>query len=819
MIPFIEQYEKLIADLSSTINGRLANVISSQARNSVGTVVTATSINASPNELVVLGNTLPTNLTRRSSLFSEVVKREYVNPPTLVVWVTARAIWSGDKAVVVVSSEVEFFKDSKNGTTIFVDPYLASYTSKSNNVTGLKKFMSTVMAGAINTRITSYLAAANALQVIDGDPPIEKALVAIEDNMLITPDVDALIETGLSDLQGNVDGIVKEEIDKIKKSVEEEVEKVLEEIEDVKEGVEDVKRDIEDTTRDVEDNVNTAVEASTNTETNTTPETVETIQTNRTKESNRKFLSIEAIEDDEVDQLLVRPDGTGFVNTARIDDDTDLLTREDSAPLLDKPEKSTEQKDLENVVGEEDDDSGDGYMPYIPPTVAHKEYQQKVVETEAQRRGEFSDALSKAATKEKSATAPAGANLLVQEAGGIDNVADLLEDREKPEEKPKQTPNAKYFLEWAAGEGADPNGIIYRGTRPRDYKKPPAIRPNIKYGSVERRYKSLFDFGKDLNGIFSGYQADSPVDIALLMNSGAIGRFNKNWPYMFGEGSEIHAAILRSNPAWIDDKQQGGFGIFGAGRKYADANWAANPHWCGIFTNFALHTNGLYQSDSKLVNITGTATVQSLYKSSPFNTVPEGLTKSKREKIQAQLDELMADTTGANQNEIDKLKKKLNGEPSFDENGKCALFLQGEHWTADGLTSAGVDLWDRIKQWPGGFCVRRHPHKNGGHVEVLLHMTKTGKIYTIGGNTGLTDSNGNGSEYGIKRYTSIHRFCSDGRYTHFYIYKRGTSKPYTNGIGVSVKKTTMYDKYVKDLDTDNELNTASYNILREIMEI
>lgn len=821
MIPFIDQYEKLLADLSSTLNGRISNVISSQARDSVGTVVTATSISAEPNELDVLYNTLPTNISQRSSTFESVVKREYVQPPTLVVWLTVRALWAGEKAVVVLSSSVEFFgSDPNDGTTIVTDPYIASYTAAPKSITELKKFFSRVLAGPINTRLKAYLTAVNVTRLAADLPPIDRALVAIEDNMIVSPDVEDLIETGLADLKSDVTGLVEDEVDDIKEKVNEEITKVLEEIEN---EVEDIKSDIEDIKSDIEKNVNNVTNATGTDDlggeipTGTGSGSSST-NTNQTNESNRKYLSIEAIDDDDVDELLVRSDSTDFVRLGVIEDDDELLTREDSAVVGVTPRKSTAQKDVENIVGEEDGDSRSGVTPYIPPKVSHREYEQTVAETEAQRKGEFSDALLKEKSKEKSSISPAGPNTLIEQAGGLSNVSDLLEEQTKPEAKPKQNPTAKYFLEWAAAEGADPNGIIYRGENAWEYTKPPTPRPEITYGKVERRYKNLFNFGKDLKGIFSGYQANSPVDVALLMNSGAIGRFNKNWPYMFGEGSEIHAAIIRSSPSFIDDKQLGGFGIFGAGKKYASANWGADPHWCGLFADFALHTNGLYESDSKLVSIVATKSVESLYKNSPFNTVPKNLTAKEKKRILDKLDELRADTTGTNTDEIAELENKIDGKPTFNASGNCALFLQGEHWTSSGLTANGVDLLNRIKDWPGAFCVRRHPHKNGGHVEVLLHMTKTGKLYTIGGNTGLNDSNGNGSEYGVKRYNSVHEFCSRGTYTHFYIYKRGTSNPYTNGIGVSVKKTELYNKYVKDLDSDKELNTASYNILREIME-
>ena len=172
--------------------------------------------------------------------------------------------------------------------------------------------------------------------------------------------------------------------------------------------------------------------------------------------------------------------------------------------------------------------------------------------------------------------------------------------------------------------------------------------------------------------------------------------------------------------------------------------------------------------------------------------------------------------------EIDSLKKQkesIINSPSTEyvETNNVARFSKGIHWNDSGLTPKGKELWGKIKMWHGGYIVRRQPGEKSGHVETLLHFSPSGELYTIGGNTGLANSDGNGSEYGFKYYSSISVF--NGSHELFFVVKRGTKSPYTNGIGVTVKQTDMYKKYVKDLDTDKELNPAAYNVLRNIMEI
>lgn len=613
-----------------------------------------------------------------------------------------------------------------------------------------------------------------------------------------------------------------------------------------------------------------------------------TTNTPETPKNGNKYLSIEAIKDD--DPTIQNQPSSSNVISLRFIDDKEINDYYNSNRLTSIKTKTAESKQNKAPVKS----TGD-----LNSNVIKNEKKNTETKTAAQKRLEDSDSIVKEKPKQKSSTSPSGGN-----PNNSDGKQEAQEEKRGPipeDKKPEQKkqsgrPKAKTFIAWMAKEGVDPNGIIYRGTKAKDYTK--GSKPPVTYGLVERRFKNLFNFGMDLDGIFSGYSINSPIDVALLMNSGGLGRFNKNWPYMFGEGSEIHASITRNSN--IELKPDGGFGNFGAGRDFYDANWAANPHWCGLCTNFMLYTNGKYKSDDDLSVIVSTASVLEYYKSSPFN--PENSENEKTKlikpidekikmlekdranfiaeiefkekkgsrkapsklsietKLQRRIDELLADTTATGgdinspiisndllvktervnlkkindeiqnlvnkNNEIDlritelqKEKENIQNQPfqKYIESNNVAKFSAGIHWNKNGLTPDGKELYEKIKMWPGGYIVRRTPGKSNGHVETLLHFTPRGELYTIGGNTGLENSDGNGSEYGFKYYDSISKF--NGSFEWFFVVKRGSKSPYTNGIGVSVKQTETYKKYVKDLDDDAELNPAAYNILRNIMEI
>jgi hypothetical protein len=413
----------------------------------------------------------------------------------------------------------------------------------------------------------------------------------------------------------------------------------------------------------------------------------------------------------------------------------------------------------------------------------------------------------------------------------------------------------------------------------------------------------LFDWGTSIKKFFSGYEnkIKSPVDIALLCNTDTVGGFNKNVPYIFDEGSEIHLLFIR-NGGYRTENEKGVIGKAIATETSKkdpgklDANWAQNPYWCGLTVDFMLYDNTIYQSDETSLPIVGTGKIFEYFNNSPLN--PDGGTESKKKKTletinseissrkktissiesklsrkgglydtknrqlkeltELQADNLVQPSSRGRVSENSKLKtlenteriiktnedakSTLNNEileletkretikntpnSKYNVDGTVAKFERGVHFTNTngGLTPEGLELWDKIKDWPGAYIVRRGPL--GGHTELLLHFGKNGKLFVIFGNSGY-GNNGprNGTTLGFKSYDTIGNFGG----TTIFIVKRAVKNPYTNGIGVSLKKTELYQEYTQRLkDGDKKLGIKksgqgkydnTFNLLREIMEI
>jgi hypothetical protein len=613
----------------------------------------------------------------------------------------------------------------------------------------------------------------------------------------------------------------------------------------------------------------------------TTP-TVPTIPsiTSTSSVDGNKYLSIEAIKDD--DPIVETPStSTQVISLRFIDDDqNDQYYNRNELTSIKTEVVSNKRNDLPNKpLGDKNQ------------IVLNNEKKEIDRRTKTQRNLEESDGLQKEKPKEKLSTGVSGPNPKLKNG----KISDQDKRKDKPDSKKEEAvvqqngnPLAKYFLEWHKTDGVDPNGIIYRGNRDIELTK----NTSITDGSVEKRYKNLFEFGTNLKKMFSGIKIESPIDIGLALNGIQIGLFNKNIPYMFGEGSEVHAAIIGSGV--IDRESEGGIGNYGK-----NANWGNEPFWCGYFTDFVLNNNGIYKSDQDRKSIIGTNSVyrpNGYYDDSTFNYIPnvvdddirnlqndirsknreinkndeaieklkktEKNLKTKIEKEQSKISGLGRTPPGLQRLDIEynkvvgelrgletlntnlerskqssqsALDKKTNVLQSsiYNEGKNVAVFYRGYHIGSDNsLTPRGKELLEKIKSWPGGYIVT-----DTGHVEVLLHISKSGKIYTLGGNTGITllpykggDSTdiikqranpaaitkndlANGYQYGFKMKSSFGAWAGG----NFYIVKRGVKSPYTNGIGVGLIKTETWKKYedIVKSKKDNTVSPMAYNIMKD----
>jgi hypothetical protein len=424
------------------------------------------------------------------------------------------------------------------------------------------------------------------------------------------------------------------------------------------------------------------------------------------------------------------------------------------------------------------------------------------------------------------------------------------------------------------------------GERPYPPKQPPPVNLNV---STPKNYKSLFDWGTNLSKFFSGYEnkIQSPLDVCLLMNTMTVGGFNKNLPYLFDEGSEPHLLMIKGS--YVTDEEKGVLGQTGANvnKGNLDSNWSETPYWCGLTVDFMLFKNGIYVSDETKLPIVGTGVITTYFANSPVNnpnaeaerqrkainkldgdikskkkliaSIDDSLQNKKkglygkRTKLTADLTQIQADllvdptpklekTERSKKVDLDKVESDIRNKEATKENllseivelekrreeirntpiskyvvtNDVIKFEKGIHFTDSGFTTEGLELWNILKDWPGAYIVRP------GHTELLLHISKTSKVYVIFGNSGYSDGTRNGTTLGLKAYPNISKFGG----SVIYIVKRGTKTPYTNGLGISVKKTELYNEYIQRVqNNDKKLGlvkkdqTSAYNLLRDIMEV
>ena len=604
-----------------------------------------------------------------------------------------------------------------------------------------------------------------------------------------------------------------------------------------------------------------------------------------------KYLSIEAVKDDDP---VIETSSTGSnVISLRFIDDNEVNDYYSSSELNTIKTKTAESKQNQppvNPIGDKN------------PIVVKNEKKNVETKTAAQKRGEDSDSIVKEKPKQKSSTSPSKGNPKLSDGKEADR-DEKTESGNKKEPPPitkNEKPLAKTFLEWHKSEGRDPSGIIYRGNTDKKYTGSPD-NVNITDGLVESRYKNLFDFGSNLKKLFGDLEFNSPIDVALALNGIQVGLFNKQIPYTFVEGSEVQSAIIprtaivreesgglgtvNNNANWGNEPYWCGyftnFVLFNNGRYESDKSLSDIAA-----TNYVYRDGGYYdkspfnviieteQTEIKRITKDTVELKRSLSKDGWNSKLEEKKKKeeSTRKSLQKYIDntpttevndpKLKQLQTNYNQakGELDAVQKTVddinskikaneaalnqkqsNINSTFDPNNNVALFQYGYHISLDGsLTTRGRDLWERIKDWKGAYIVKRE--EKGGHVEVLLHFSKSGKIYTLGGNTGITLTgkdltskdidelkrranpsaekpgtvDRNGYQYGFKITSSPGSWAGNGN--DLYVVKRGTSKPYTKGIGIGLLKTTLWREYEKLISagTDSTVSPMAYNLIKGI---
>lgn len=282
------------------------------------------------------------------------------------------------------------------------------------------------------------------------------------------------------------------------------------------------------------------------------------------------------------------------------------------------------------------------------------------------------------------------------------------------------------------------------------------------------KYRSFLEHGNSLDKLWNKWSNNiqSPLDVTLLLNPPNVGVFNTTVPYCFDAGSELHLALLRSSltKKYVDVSKTGdvvGVTPISNKEKFAEANWALSPQWSSVFVDFVtINNGGQYISDQESLSF----------------------------------DELVG----------------RNTDPQFSD---IVSFKKGIHFGTSGWTQRGIEVLDSIKRWPGGLIY----HDN--HVEVLLHMSKNNGIITCAGNVslpgegrGVVDSN----FVGIKSYKFLTQFTDENQ---VFVIKRGTNMAYTNGLGISIKRTSIFDEYEQRLrNRDQLLTSKAFDLLQDVME-
>lgn len=384
--------------------------------------------------------------------------------------------------------------------------------------------------------------------------------------------------------------------------------------------------------------------------------------------SARKYLSIEAIKDD--DPVVPTETTSSKILSLRYLDDSETSTDGySSSSEINQIRTDTAQSRATeppiSPVSEQNED------------VLEKEAEELRKRTEAQRKAEESDAVVKEETKEKSSTRPAGSNPELSEgkAADIDKKNKPIPPDKIPPPSEKSNSQLPSFTVWVKKYG-QPNGdepFIYNRIGKKEVPYLPSEKDTTRVDegvSSPEKYKSLFDYGQSLEKFFDGYvgRIKSPVDVALLCNTVYVGGFNKNIPYTFDEGSETQLVMIR---AYRDPSKKGLLGTAPAFKKnvieqksgskleYLDKNWSENPYWCGLTVDFLLNSNKQYISDEIYLPIVGTSAVvkyfttgivnekKNIILSNPSVNPPGGIEKAKNDEI------------GKVQKTIDDQRKKI----------------------------------------------------------------------------------------------------------------------------------------------------------------
>jgi hypothetical protein len=363
------------------------------------------------------------------------------------------------------------------------------------------------------------------------------------------------------------------------------------------------------------------------------------------------------------------------------------------------------------------------------------------------------------------------------------------------------------------------------------------------------------------------------IDYPIIMNFTEVGVWNKKVPYVADTQTEQHRMLYKGYSGGRYNMDKWGIGSFGAGEnKGGFANWAEQPHWCGIFTQHCI-SHGGYTFPGEPVGLAAANKINDVYFNSSlkklkdlgidnatesFANVPTYLDSSgKSIPVKTFLDKkgfgvkggksdyftnvygiLLENATYSETTETEvvmvpdgkklkpKTKTKVNKEKipiavreSLLPNPIMIYFIAGIHFTKDGLTPQGKKLLEHFlsqRGWEVSIISR------GGHIEVCPYINPDGTIARFGGNTGATSFvSRDGGKFAAKS-SSIWAFSGGAKAGTFVVFtkvipKAGSQKiePTMNGV---FRRTPIVDSYYRSINNTTILPTLKNVLYDQIVE-
>jgi hypothetical protein len=364
------------------------------------------------------------------------------------------------------------------------------------------------------------------------------------------------------------------------------------------------------------------------------------------------------------------------------------------------------------------------------------------------------------------------------------------------------------------------------------------------------------------------------IDYPIIMNFTEVGVWNKKVPYVADTQTEQHRMLYIG---FSNSYNMGNWGIgsYGANTKNNTggfANWAEQPHWCGIFTQHCI-SHGGYRIPGKAISLAGANTINNVYFNSSlqklkqselddvsesFGNVPTYLDSSGKKVVVKQfLDKNdFGKKTGKSEYTTDiyrimlegatykettesevtmvpdgkklkpKTKTKVNREKipiaiqeSLLPNPLMIYFIGGIHFTKEGMTNPGKKLLEHFlsqRGWEVSIISR------GGHIEVCPYVNPDGTIARFGGNTGGgTTVSRDGGKFAAKP-NSIWNFSAGAKAGTYVVFtkvvpKGGSQKiePTMNGV---FRRTPIVDSYYRSINNKTILPTLKNTLYDQIVE-